>query len=56
MAKKLYESLCNTYEKVGLRIQIIVSIVISLGQEVKKSVEKRYEKADDALYEAKTDQ
>ena len=32
MAKRLNESLCNTYEKDGQRIQISASIGIALGQ------------------------
>ena len=56
MAKKLNESLCNTYEKDGQRIQISASIGIALGQAETESFEKLYEKADEALYEVKREQ
>mgnify|MGYP001729225042 FL=1 len=56
MAKKLNESLCNTYEKDGQRIQISASIRIALGQAETESFEKLYEKADEALYEVKREQ
>ena len=56
MAKKLNESLCNTYEKDGQRIQISSSIGIALGQAETESFEKLYEKADEALYEVKREQ
>lgn len=52
MAKKLNESLCNTYEKDGQRIQISASIGIALGQAETES----FEKADEALYEVKREQ
>jgi diguanylate cyclase (GGDEF)-like protein len=56
MAKRLNESLCNTYEKDGQRIQISASIGIALGQAETESFEKLYEKADEALYEVKREQ
>lgn len=56
MAKKLNESLCNTYEKDGQRIRISASIGIALGQAETESFEKLYEKADEALYEVKREQ
>lgn len=56
MAKKLNESLCNTYEKDGQRIQISASIGIALGQAETESFEKLYEKADEALHEVKREQ
>ena len=56
MAKKLNESLCNTYEKDGQRIQISASIGTALGQAETESFEKLYEKADEALYEVKREQ
>lgn len=56
MAKKLNESLCNTYKKDGQRIQISASIGIALGQAETESFEKLYEKADEALYEVKREQ
>ena len=43
MAKKLNESLCNTYEKDGQRIQISASIGIALGQAETESFEKLYD-------------
>ena len=48
------ESLCNTYEKDGQRIQISASIGIALGQAETESFEKLYEKADEALYEGQS--